>query len=90
MFARSAKVALPEQPSRRDLQQLLEATRHTPAARAIHFAVLRTLSKATYSPALIGHFALASEHYCHFTSPIRRYADLTVHRLLDAYFEARF
>ena len=88
MFARSAKVALPEQPSRRDLQQLLEATRHTPAARAIHFAVLRTLSKATYSPALIGHFALASEHYAHYTSPIRRYPDLTLHRVMQAYLDA--
>jgi ribonuclease R len=48
-------------------------------------AVLRTLTKAEYSPALIGHFALASEAYAHFTSPIRRYADLTVHRALGEY-----
>ncbi len=73
---------------RKDLQQLLEATRHTPAVRAIHLAVLRTLTKASYSPALIGHFALASDHYAHFTSPIRRYPDLTVHRVLEAYLEA--
>ena len=48
-------------------------------------AVLRTLTKAEYSPALIGHFALASEAYAHFTSPIRRYADLTVHRAMAEY-----
>jgi ribonuclease R len=63
----------------------VNATRGTPAARAVHMAVLRTLSKAEYSPALIGHFALASSAYAHFTSPIRRYADLTVHRALLAY-----
>lgn len=76
---------VPKNPTREELQGLLEATRGTPAARAIHLAVLRTLSKAEYSPALIGHFALASEAYAHFTSPIRRYADLTVHRALAEY-----
>jgi ribonuclease R len=50
--------------------------------------VLKSLTRAEYSPQPIGHFALASEYYCHFTSPIRRYADLTIHRLLDAYFQA--
>ena len=87
MFARAADVTVPDEPSRRDLQQLLEATRHTPAARAIHFAVLRTLAKASYSPALVGHFALASDHYAHFTSPIRRYPDLSLHRTMQAYLD---
>jgi ribonuclease R len=88
MYARAAQQRLPDRPTRYDIQQLLEATRRTPAARAIHFAVLRTLAKATYSPAMIGHFALASDHYAHFTSPIRRYPDLTLHRGLAAYLEA--
>ena len=88
LYARVAKVNLPAEPSREDLQRLLEATRDTPAARAIHFAVLRTLAKASYSPALIGHFALASDHYAHFTSPIRRYPDLSLHRALQAYLDA--
>jgi ribonuclease R len=87
MFALAAHVTVPDEPSRRDLQQLLEATRNTPAARAIHFAVLRTLAKAFYSPMIIGHFALASSHYAHFTSPIRRYPDLTLHRVMQAYLD---
>lgn len=76
---------IPRNPTREELQGLLNATRGTSAARAVHMAVLRTLTKAEYSPALIGHFALASDAYAHFTSPIRRYADLTVHRALAEY-----
>lgn len=76
---------VPERPTREEIQGLIEATRGKPPARAVHMAVLRTLTKAEYSPALIGHFALASEAYAHFTSPIRRYADLTVHRALAEY-----
>ena len=70
--------------SRFELQKLLAAAVGRPEQHAVHFAVLRSLQRAIYSPKEEGHYALASQCYCHFTSPIRRYPDLTVHRLLDA------
>ncbi len=88
MFARVAGYNIPARPNRKQLQTLLDAVRDKPAQRSVNMAVLRTLSKAEYSPMLIGHFALASEHYTHFTSPIRRYPDLIVHRGIDAYLKA--
>ena len=71
------------------IQVLLASFHGKPEGFAINLAVLKSLSRAEYSPEVIGHYALASEHYAHFTSPIRRYADLTIHRLLDAFFSAR-
>jgi ribonuclease R len=80
---------IPREMDRKSLQALLANIKGKPEAFAINLAVLKSLTRAEYSPREIGHYALASEEYCHFTSPIRRYADLTIHRLLDAYFKAR-
>jgi ribonuclease R len=87
-FVAVAGHKLPADMDRQALQGLLAKIKGRPEQFAINFAILKSLSRAEYSPKKIGHFALASENYSHFTSPIRRYADLTVHRLLDDYFDA--
>ena len=69
--------------SRFELQRLLDMARGRPEEHAVHYAVLRSLTRAAYGPQDDGHYALASDCYCHFTSPIRRYPDLTIHRALE-------
>jgi len=67
-----------------DVQFVLEKSGGKPFAHVLHRLVLRSMQQARYTPENEGHFGLAYPVYCHFTSPIRRYADLTVHRRLKA------
>jgi len=66
----------------KDFQKLIGRIRGTPEERPISALMLRTMQKARYDATSLGHFGLAAEHYTHFTSPIRRYPDLVVHRML--------
>jgi ribonuclease R len=77
----------PEQLRPADLQRLLDDAKGRPEERFIHELILRSMTRAIYAEENTGHFALALEHYCHFTSPIRRYPDLVVHRRLNALLE---
>ena len=84
-FVKICGLKIPRKLDRQAIRDLLDAAKGKSYSYAINTHVLRSLQRAEYSPMHIGHFALASTHYCHFTSPIRRYADLMIHRLLDCY-----
>jgi len=66
------------------LQEVLREVKGRPEEKFVSSVVLRTLQRALYDPMCLGHYALASQYYTHFTSPIRRYPDLVVHRQLKA------
>lgn len=67
----------------KDVQKILENVKGSQVQGLVETSTLRAMSKASYSVENIGHFGLAFSHYTHFTSPIRRYADLVVHRILE-------
>ena len=75
---------LPERLATRDLQAIARRLGHAPERPFIESLIVRTMPQAVYQPVNIGHFGLALTHYAHFTSPIRRYPDLIVHRTLKA------
>ena len=88
-FVRSLGYPVEQPQSRFELQKILAWSDSRPERHAVHFGLLRSLKQATYTIEPEGHFALASENYCHFTSPIRRYPDLQVHRQLVSLIEGR-
>ena len=73
-----------EDPAPGEFQRVAEATKERPDALQIHSMLLRSMSQAIYTPINSGHFGLAYDAYTHFTSPIRRYPDLLVHRVIKA------
>ena len=74
----------PENVAPLDLQKILKQVSEMDCKYMLNKICLRSMKKAKYSPDCIGHFGLASVKYCHFTSPIRRYPDLTIHRIIKA------
>ena len=74
--------ALPKVVTPSFIQNLLELIKGKPYEEAANKIILRSLQKAVYKNQNLGHFGLALENYCHFTSPIRRYPDLTIHRII--------
>ncbi len=81
-FARSLGFHLPGKPTSSDLQKLFNEAKQSPYNQQLSIAFIRSMKLAQYSSNNVGHFGLALEHYCHFTSPIRRYSDLVIQRLL--------
>ena len=69
----------------KDVQAALAEMKERPEERLVNTVALRCMRQAVYQTENIGHFGLAAEYYCHFTSPIRRYPDLLVHRILHAW-----
>lgn len=81
-FARAFGFKLPSAPTHRDIQKMFLEAKESPLLPQLSVGFIRSMRLAAYSADNIGHYGLALEHYCHFTSPIRRYTDLIIQRLL--------
>ncbi|MEK7347228.1 MAG: ribonuclease R [Pseudomonadota bacterium] len=77
-------MGLSDDPHTSEFQKIAQATKDRPDAQQIHTMLLRSMQQAIYTPVNSGHFGLAYEAYTHFTSPIRRYPDLLVHRVIKS------
>jgi ribonuclease R len=82
-FVRELEIPCEDLESRFEIQRVIDQVRGTTTEYAVNYAVLKSMAKAVYQVAMERHYALNMTHYCHFTSPIRRYPDLVVHRIVD-------
>jgi ribonuclease R len=82
-FVRDLGIKTESLESRFEIQKVVQQVRGKPTEFAVNYAILKSMSKAVYQPELEVHYALNFDHYCHFTSPIRRYPDLQVHRTVN-------
>jgi ribonuclease R len=73
----------------KSLQEIIEKVKGKKEETVVSTLLLRSLKQARYSPECIGHFGLAARYYCHFTSPIRRYPDLIIHRIIKEYINGK-
>lgn len=83
-LARSLGFPLPDKVEIEDIQKLFQLAKTSPHVEQLSIAYIRSMKLAMYSKENVGHYGLSLENYCHFTSPIRRYSDLIVHRYLFA------
>lgn len=88
-FVRALDIQAENMEDRFEIQRVVNAVRGKPTEYAVNYAILKSMSKAVYQAEFERHYALDMTHYCHFTSPIRRYPDLVVHRIVQKLVEGK-
>jgi ribonuclease R len=88
-FVRALGIEAENMEDRFEIQRVVNAVKGQPTEYAVNYAILKSMSKAVYQAEFERHYALDMTHYCHFTSPIRRYPDLVVHRIVQKLLEGK-